>query len=1140
MKRILLLSLWIFFFQSLFADIPPGYYDGAEGLNGGALKQKLHDIVTEGHTKLSYTPGVWDAYETTDVLPSPNEKTIWDMYSDVPGGSSSYTYELFGDQCGSYSVEGDCYNREHSFPKSWWGGFDNTSNPQYSDLNHLFATDGKVNGMRDNYPFGEVDDIDYSWKSTNGSKLGSCIYPGYKGTVFEPINEYKGDFARAYFYMATRYKDEIPTWVSLYGGSYDIDEVFETGGEFKTWYLNMIIEWSINDPVSQKEIDRNNAVYAIQHNRNPFIDHPEYVAQIWGGEGVFISSVSSSPDSPTSSDIVTVNANITSSGGNITTANLEWGTASGLYLNTVEMTASKGSYSANIPAQTNGTIVYYIIQADDDNDETSISSEYNYTINDNPAVVLLDEDFATCPASGWTMYSVSGNENWECGTGFMQINAYGSDVACDDWLISPEIDLNSTETEKFSFKSWNKYTDSYYPPIKVKYSIDYSGSGDPSFATWNDLVATWSSENSQTWTESGEIDLSSIIGSKVYIVFQYTSSGTGSGSSAYWEIDDILITGTASTPGVPQITNITNMPESPTAEDNVTISATIIDDGTISLAEIKWGTTAGDYPNTVTMTNMGDVYSGTILPQVEGTTVYYVIEATDNVSLTNRSDENSYTVALNQLPEITNISNSPLAPFEGDDVTVSATITDPDGTISSAEIKWGTTNGTFDNTISMIYTGSDNIYNGIIPSQAGGVYINYVIEAFDNDLDTNRSDEYHFSFNTVGNEVPVITNMSIDPTNPESENVVSVSATITDSDGTVSSAFVKWGTTTGTYPGLVVMSKSGDVFTADIPAQADETHVYFIIYALDEDGGSALSTEQDYLVEDVNLLPEISNVVFEPADPESTEKVSVSANISDTDGTINTAILKWGTSTGNYSYEVNMVLSSGNTYVADVPAQSEGTTVYFVLEATDNEAGMTISNEYSYTVEDQINLVPVISNVKINPLNPTENDNVIISATATDADGEVVSVGLKWKYGETGTDTFSSMNKTLEVWYGAIPKQSIGETIYYTIIAKDDKNAEGTSDGNYEISNSNGIEDAQTSRMELYPNPTQGIVHIEFTDAQLISSIYVYNLIGEKVMEIRSLNTSDFSLDLSLFPKGIYILKINDTDQSIVRKILLK
>ena len=139
-----------------------------------------------------------------------------------------------------------------------------------TDLFHIYPTDGYVNGIRSNYPFGEVANA--SWSSSNGSKIGNCSYSGYSDIVFEPIDEYKGDFARTYFYMMTRYMDQVASWNS--------DML--AGDDLAPWAREMLVEWDSSDPVSLKETDRNNSVYLIQNNRNPFIDHPEFTDLIWG------------------------------------------------------------------------------------------------------------------------------------------------------------------------------------------------------------------------------------------------------------------------------------------------------------------------------------------------------------------------------------------------------------------------------------------------------------------------------------------------------------------------------------------------------------------------------------------------------------------------------------------------------------------------------------------------------------------------------------------------------------------------------------------------------------------------------------------------------------------------------------------
>lgn len=243
------------------AAAPSGYYSSAEGKSGKALLEQLCTIINS-HTVISYK-GLWEAFKTTDL--KANGK-IWDMYSTKEFSTT--------EQCGNYTAIGDCYNREHSFPKSWF----NDASPMYSDLFHLYPTDGRVNNQRGNYPFGECANGERV-PSKNGvnalGKKGTSTYPGYTGTVWEPDDEYKGDFARTYFYMAACYNNKIASWNSdmLAGNSYPA---------YTTWAINMLIKWHEQDPVSEKETKRNDAVYSLQKNRNPFIDYPELVDYIWG------------------------------------------------------------------------------------------------------------------------------------------------------------------------------------------------------------------------------------------------------------------------------------------------------------------------------------------------------------------------------------------------------------------------------------------------------------------------------------------------------------------------------------------------------------------------------------------------------------------------------------------------------------------------------------------------------------------------------------------------------------------------------------------------------------------------------------------------------------------------------------------
>lgn len=258
---VLLLLAWTG--MGVMAQIPNGYYDNANGKTGDDLKVALHDIIDD-HTTISYAQ-IWNAFWSTD---NKGNGVVWDMYSDIPNGTPPYTYQLGQHQCGSYEQEGDCYNREHSWPQSWFG---NQATPT-TDLHHIFPTDGYVNAERGNYPFGEVGSGGKTYQ--NGSKRGPCKSSlGYNGTVFEPIDAYKGDFARALMYMSVRYYGEDGSWGS---------SGMTNKSVIKDWAIDMLLDWCDLDPVSQKEIDRNNVIYnQYQHNRNPFIDHPEYARMIW-------------------------------------------------------------------------------------------------------------------------------------------------------------------------------------------------------------------------------------------------------------------------------------------------------------------------------------------------------------------------------------------------------------------------------------------------------------------------------------------------------------------------------------------------------------------------------------------------------------------------------------------------------------------------------------------------------------------------------------------------------------------------------------------------------------------------------------------------------------------------------------------
>jgi len=269
----LALFLLLFCLQNIiFAQIPVGYYNDAEGKSGAELKTTLFQIVKN--------PTVWEGkYFNARSFFNEHDRTpdglyIWDMYSDIrlPEWIGTGTNAL---------------NREHSLPKSWFG-VGSGQEDRYSigcDYHNLYPSNAKANNAKSNYPLGEVN-MSVTVTFNNGvSKVGKSRIPinngQYTGNVFEPADEYKGDFARDYMYMVTCYEDYSQIWTTSYGMTMLQNNTYPT---FTPYAIDLLMKWHRQDQVSEKEINRNEAVYDVQGNRNPFVDHPEYAEYIWGGQ----------------------------------------------------------------------------------------------------------------------------------------------------------------------------------------------------------------------------------------------------------------------------------------------------------------------------------------------------------------------------------------------------------------------------------------------------------------------------------------------------------------------------------------------------------------------------------------------------------------------------------------------------------------------------------------------------------------------------------------------------------------------------------------------------------------------------------------------------------------------------------------
>ena len=249
--------------------MPGNYYQLAQGTADSTLKNHLGTIICCGK-RYRYGSGskkTWDAFWYTDRDTNTNQ--VLDMYS--------HNVRYFNPDKPTASVAE--FDIEHMLPKSWWGG---DVNPAYCDLFHLVPGDYSANRSKSNHAPGIPSDSTFnngSFVTGSGSAYGLT-------RVFCPEDAYKGDFARAYFYIATCYGDSL-TWLTT--GEPGIAMTNEGWQEFRPWLRELLVAWHRLDPVSEKEKARAIEVNKIQGNRNPFIDYPELVEFIWGnrqGEAV--------------------------------------------------------------------------------------------------------------------------------------------------------------------------------------------------------------------------------------------------------------------------------------------------------------------------------------------------------------------------------------------------------------------------------------------------------------------------------------------------------------------------------------------------------------------------------------------------------------------------------------------------------------------------------------------------------------------------------------------------------------------------------------------------------------------------------------------------------------------------------------
>ncbi len=519
------------------AQAPAGYYSTATG-TGYTLKTQLYNII-KGHTDRGYS-GLWTTYSTSDRDNQyENDNSIIDVYSENPTGTDPYKFTYSTSQCGTYSVEGDCYNREHMIPQSVF----NSVAPMVSDAHFIPPTDGKVNGMRSNYPHGNVATA--SWTSKNGGKLGSSAVSGYSGTVFEPINEFKGDIARMYFYFATRYENTV--------AGYPYDMFNGTSNQvFTTAFRDMLLAWHAADPVSAREVARNNAIYARQGNRNPFIDNPSYVNMIWGGG----TADTTAP---------TVPANLASANITSTSFTLSWSAATDnvgvtgydVYQGGVLKTSVTAT-SASITGLTASTAYSFTVKAKDAAGNTSASSTaLNVTTSAATATY--------CASKGG---SVADEYIGRVQLGTINNSSTGNNGYTDFTGISTNLTKGGSSTITIT-PTW---TGSAYPE-GIAVWIDYNN--DKDFDDSGELIYSRVASTATPASGNFTVPTTAISGStRMRVSMKYNGVPTTCESFQYGEVEDYTVNLTTTTADTTAPTVPTGLTASNVTSTGVTVSWT--------------------------------------------------------------------------------------------------------------------------------------------------------------------------------------------------------------------------------------------------------------------------------------------------------------------------------------------------------------------------------------------------------------------------------------------------------------------------------------------------------------------------------------------------------------------------------------
>lgn len=1027
MKRyfVTFIALFLLVFSSI-AQIPSGYYDNAEGLSGEQLKTALHNII-KGHTSYPYTSSstdTWDIIKEADRDPNNSNNVILIYKGNSVNAAQEYN-------------NGAGWNREHVWAKSH-GDFGETP-PAGTDIHHLKASDISVNADRGN--------LDFDNGGSQHSEATGCYYDS---DSWEPRDAVKGDVARMMFYMATRYEGDV-------SGEPDLELVdYITGSTTNPIFgkLSTLLEWHAFDPVDDFERNRNEVVYSYQNNRNPFIDHPEYVSLIWGGETPAVSFTSTPSSEVTVGEAYTYN--ITTSGGNGSPITITcdqkpaWLSFSGGTNGTASLSGT--------PTETDEGIHTVVLTATDA--ESSAEQSFSITVNAIPtSLVFISSPITSASVNQQYSYTVEaiveGNESavvsfegvtiptWlnftDQGDGSAIL--YGTPTETN--IGSNNVQISATSGDLQTSQSFSIQVSSGGSGGEFVETFELMPESSTSYASreWTgDNGIQWSATNARTDQEidSRAICLKDLAGS--YLLSQTLSNGVSTISFDHQQ----MFTGSGG-----EITLFINDQQ---VGDPVLVTSTA---GNASFSNIN---VSGDF--TIKLVSNG-------LSRI----------AIDNLSWTNLS-------TAPQSPVFGEISHTPSNPTSVDQsVSFSAVVTDPDGTIQSVNLLYGNSSENLDQNLAMTTSGND-IYtvSSQMPLDAGDVY--YKIEATDNEANTSVSPQFiitapaiQFTF-----EVNIVGEGSV------TVNGNPYTGQISANDGTVFN--------------LSASPSQGYVFdgwTGDLSSSQSSESITLI---------SNMSVTATFVTEP--QFPVIVEVSHTPTNPLADEQVTFYAEVTDTDGTVDEVILRYGNTSGLYDQSLSMTLSSQDIFSTfSIMPLNQGE-VYYIVEATDNDNNITTSIEYSivaatpqYEIEISI----------IGEGNVSLNGNLYTEPVMFDEMAEVSLVASP------------SEGYKFDGWNGDLISTEESESI----TMNEDKLIVAT------FSIISSVDQNSTNQFMIYPNPFHS--HLKIDNSDRISRVMFINVLGERALVITN-PTNEIST--SKLSKGLYLIAIEDINGNLIYSKVLK